>query len=355
MFKFPHLDVAEQLGITPICLVTDEQIWTHLVTPTVKALLGPIISQAAPELLETVKGKFSGDEVSNLNDHRLYGGKSGYVRFPYSYSFFKTQNGAFIVKRDGVKFEAFCWFGDLEQSPELILKAALRDRRFDGTVRANDTALVEYPYDDPTFCKPLHADLKSVELSIYGFMPGSRVVDASGELEFDRFVANPFTFMDRPELFMSYFNRAWKSKRSPGQFSAPIKDVASHSLPGFERIARAHGYDVIEMAASHYHVAKWAQSGGYEFSDEAQAQNFAALQAGLAAIRSAGHPLTRTQQSWACVIQNLRPVEHIPDALNMRGPIWNQDNIGQECLWVFKPLTEKARTLLASRSRAVRQ
>jgi hypothetical protein len=345
MFKFPNLDVAEQLGITPICMASDFEIWTHLVTPTVKGLLGPILSQAAPETLDTVAGKFPGDEVSNLNDHRLYGGKTGFVRFPYVYSFYKTQNGAFIVKRDGVKFEAFCWYGDIERSPELILKAALRDRRFDGTARANDTSLVEFPYDDPKFNTPLHPQLNSVELSIYGFMPGSRILDATGEPEFDRFVASPFSFLDRPDLFLTYFKRAWETKRSPGQFAAPIKDVASHSLPGFERIARAYGYDVIEMAASHYHVAKWAQSGGYVFSSAKQAQMFAAIQAGLASIRAAGHPLTRTQQSWACVVQNL-PVERIPEGLNMNGPTWMQDNLGQQCLWVHKPLTDKARGLL---------
>lgn len=348
MFKFPHLDVQEQLGITPICKVSDQEIWNHLVTSTVKGLLGPIVSQAAPEVLDTIAGKFPGDEVSNLNDHRLYGGKTGFVRFPYTYSFYKTRNGAFIVKRDGVKFEAFCWYGDIERSPELILKAALRDRRFDGTYRANDTSLVEFPYDDPLFNKPLHPQLKSVELSIYGFMPGSRIVDATGEVEFDRFIANPFQFVSRPELFLRYFHRAWNSKRAPGQHAAPIKDVASQSLPGFERIALAHGYDVIEMAASHFHVAKWAQSGGYAFSNIEQAEEFAAMQDALAAIRASGHPLTRTQQSWACVVQSL-PSVHIPAALNMRGPIWMQDNLGQKCLWVHKPLTAKAHALLHPR------
>ncbi|RTL40107.1 MAG: hypothetical protein EKK48_16780 [Candidatus Melainabacteria bacterium] len=342
------MDVTAQLGITPICLVSDSEIWTHLVTPTVKGLLGPIVSQAAPEVLETVQGKFSGDEVSNLNDHRLYGGKTGFVRHPYIYSMYKTLNGAFIVKRDGVKFEAFCWYGDIDRSPELILKAALRDRRYDGTPRANDTALVDFPYDDPKHNAPLHSELKSVELSIYGFMPGSRIVDATGEPEFDRFFASPFSFADRPELFLKYFNRAWNTKRAPGQHAAPIRDVASHALPGFERIARAHGYDVIEMAASHYHVAKWAQSGGYVFSSSEQAREFASMTEGLAAIRAAGHPLTRSQQSWACVAQNL-PAEHIPAALNMHGPLWMQDNLGQKCLWVHKPLSEAAHRLLSAR------
>ena len=114
------------------------------------------------------------------------------------------------------------------------------------------------------------------------------------------------------------------------------------------RAVRADGHARlgIEMAASHYHVAKWAQSGGYVFSSSVQARTFTAINDALAAIRAAGHPLTRTQQSWACVAQSL-PAEQIPVALNMHGPIWMQDNLGQQCLWVHKPLTDKARQLLS--------
>lgn len=347
MFKFPNLDVTELLGITPICQVSDEEIWHSLVTPITKGLLGPIVGWSQPKLRETIAGLFPGDQVSNLNDHRLYGGLKGFVRFPYGYSFYKTQNGAFIVKRDGVKFEAFCWFGDVEKGKgELIMKAALRDRRFDGTTRANDSALLDYAYDDPELSKRLHPDLKAVELSIYGYMPGSRVADVTGEPEFDEFITNPFKFLDRPELYVKYFNRAWNSKRSPLQSSAPIADVARLALPAAERIAKAHGYDVVEMAVSHFHVAKWAQSGGYSYSYAEQAATIAQFEEGLANIRAAGRPLTRPQQSWVCAIQSLRPIELIPEGLNLNGPIWPQDNLTQACLWVHKPLTDKARQLL---------
>jgi len=347
MFKFPHLDVAELLGFTPICQVSDEEIWHSLVTPITKGLLGPIVGWSQPHLRETIDGLFQGDEVSNLNDHRLYGGQKGFVRFPYAYSFYKTQNGAFIVKRDGVKFEALCYYGDVEKGKgELILKAALRDRRYDGTRRANDSALLSYAYDDPELSKRLHPDLKSVELSIYGYMPGSRVVDVTGEPEFDAFVTNPFTFLDRPELFMQYFKRAWNSKRAPLQSSAPVADVSRLALPAAERIAKARGYDVVEMAVSHFHVAKWAQSHSYVYSYAVQAQTIAQFEEGLAKIRANGQPLTRSQQSWVCVIQSLRPTELIPDGLYLDGPIWPQDNLSQACLWVHKPLTDKARELL---------
>jgi hypothetical protein len=73
------------------------------------------------------------------------------------------------------------------------------------------------------------------------------------------------------------------------------------------------------MAASHYHVAKWAQAGGYAYSDPAQADMVARLQAGLETIRASGTPLTRSQQSWVCVLQSLRPVDLVPSGFLMSG------------------------------------
>src|SRR4029453_2670575 len=112
--KFHKHSVADIARATPVSHVTDREIWNHLVTPMVRALLGPIdFASSRIKLLETTKGLFPGDDVSNLNDHRLYGGQAGFIRFPYLHSFYKTENGAFIVKRDGAKFEAIVWFGDV--------------------------------------------------------------------------------------------------------------------------------------------------------------------------------------------------------------------------------------------------
>ncbi|HEY9772732.1 MAG TPA: hypothetical protein V6C81_02860 [Planktothrix sp.] len=347
MSKFNRFDVAETLGITPICAVSDGEIWERLVTPMTKGLTGPIVRVDPPVLVETTAGAFPGDEVSNLNDHRLYGGKAGFVRNRYIRTFHKTLHGAFIVKRDGVKIEAFCWSGDVEHGKgELILKLGMRDRRFDGTPRANDSALLDYGYDDPVMHKPISPDLKAVELSVYAFMPGSRVADVTGEEEFDRFIKNPFSFLDRPELFLAYFKRAWKTKRGPGQHAAPITDVSKLALPEFERIAKARGYDVIEGAPSHYHVARWFQTAGYVFTVPAQAATFAAFTAGLEKIRHDGMPLTRTQQSWVCVVQSLRPVQLIPEGLYWGGPLWPQTNMDNACLWMHKAISAKAKDLL---------
>lgn len=345
MSKFSEFDVAEMLGITPISQISDKDIWRYLVTPMIKGLLGPVVRTEPPRVMETTKGMFPGDEATNLNDHRLYGGQSGYVRYPYIYSSYKTEYGALIIKRDFVKVEVIAWQGDVDKGKgEMIFKAGLRDRRFDGTRRADDCALVDYSYADPVLHKQLApGELKSVELSIYGFTPGSRVLDVTGEDEYENFVRNPFTFLDRPDLFRQYFDRAWKSKRAPGQVSSPIADVSKLVASALERLARAKGYDVVEGAASHYHVGRWLLSEGYQFFDATQAKTFKDFSDGLERIRAAGQPLNRIQQSWVCVVQSLRPVEKIPAGLFLDGPIWPQDNISNDCLWLFKPISDKGK------------
>jgi len=345
MPKFPRHKIFDLTRLTEIALVTDREIWSLLVTPMVKSLLGPIQSSRV-ELRETQKGLFPGDDVSNLNGHKLYG-KDGFVRYPYLYSLYKTENGVFTVKRDGVKFEAFGWYGDVEKGRgELIFKAALRDRRFDGTPQANDCALVEFiGYEDPALNGRLPVDARSVELSIYGFLPGSSIFDSTGELEFELFVEKPFQFLDRPQLFLEYFKRAWETKRAPGQKAAPIPDVSKLVPPRFEKIAGRRGYDFIEVAPSHYHVAMWAVSVGYRFTDPVQANAMANLAAGIKRIKESGLKLTRSQESWVCVAQSL-PVELIPQGLYLGGPVWPQDNIGPQNLWMNKPLNESARQLV---------
>lgn len=349
MVKFSKLDVPETLGLTNLTRITDEEIWEYLVSPMTQGFLGKVLRADPPRLMETVAGRFPGDEVTNLNNHLLYGGQPGFVRFPYIYSFYKTKNGAFIIKRDALKVEAFAWYGDVEKHrAELIFKAGLRDRRFDGSLRANDTALLDFAYDDPELNRQLAPELKSVEISVYGFTPGSRVSEIEGDTEFESFIQQPFAFLDRPELFLSLFKRAWKGKRAPGQHGAPIKDVSELILPGFELLAASQGYDLLEAAPSHYHVAKWVVDDGYQFSDKDQKQTFADFQAGLEKIRAAGTPLTRQQQSWVCVIQSLKPADLIPKELNLNGPVWPQDNISKRCLWLHKPISEAAKALKSS-------
>ena len=262
----------------------------------------------------------------------------------------------FIVKRDGTKFKALGFFGDMKKGQgELIFKAALRDRQFDGTTRANDSALVDFVgYDDAKFNSPLligGKKVKSVEISIYGFMPGSRTSDVCGDVELEKFFENPFRFLEQPERFRELFARAWRSKRGPGMVSNPVPDISKLVVPGFEKLARSKGYDFIENAPSHFHVAMWSKSVGYRFTDPAQDASIKALGEGIARLKAAGVKLTRAQESWVCVAQSLRS-EFIPEGLDLKGPKWPQDNIGAQNLWMYKPITAKGEKLVADAAKA---
>jgi hypothetical protein len=349
MPTFKRYDIAGLLGFTPIANVSDAQIWSQLLTPHVRGFLGDIKSSSGPHVMESVKGMFPGDEVTNLNNHRLYGGLSTEtVRFPYITMLYRTTHGALVIKRDATKIKALCWFGDVETGKaQLICKGALRDRRFDGTLRANDTPLIDFPYDDPTFSRPLPVGT-GVELSIYGFLPRSRISDILGpdELEYERFIGNPFAFMKEPEKFVKYFERAWRGGLSPGQIAAPIPDISLYVPQQYEKLARKAGYDYLENAASHYHVARWAMANGYRYSFQHDADTLAALAAGIQKIKATGAKLSRPQESWVCVVQSLRPVELIPSGLYLGGPEWPQNNLDQKNLWMNLALNEKAKALL---------
>jgi hypothetical protein len=355
MTMFKRYDQAEMLGYTRLTEVQDHEIWRHMLTPQVKALLGPISRYGEPQVMETIQGHFPGDLATNLNLHRLYAGSADHVRFPYISTMHRTQHGALVIKRDGVKIKAMAYVGDVMAGRgELIFIAALRDRCFDGTKRANDSALLFYPYDDPTYHRRLHEGLRSLEVSIYSFVPGSRIVDSTGEPEFDEFIEKPFTFLDRPELFARYFGRAWNTTRAPGQFAAAIQDVSKLILPGFETLAKSKGYDLLECATSHYHVAMWFKSRGYKYSyvnDELVMQTLAD---GIKRIKDSGKTLTRQQESWVCVVQSLRPTDLIPEGLFLNGPLWPQDNISPALLWMHKPLNDRAASQITSAVQVVK-
>ena len=344
MTKLSQVKVADLLGPAPISSVTDAEIWTHLVSPQTKSLLGEIESIAhETQLHETSSPLFAQDDVSNLSDHKLYGGQNGFVRFPYTATIYKTSHGYLVIKRDHFKFKVFGYIGDIFKAKgELIYKYALRDRRFDGTARANDSSLLDFPYDHK--CNsPL--PLNGVEISLYAFAPGSRIVQACGDSELEAFVANPFKFLDRPELYLKLFERAWKSQRSPGQIGSSIPDVAKFIAPNSDMIAASKGYDFIEDAASHYHVAMYASAAGYRCTFADQAQQLATFRAGIERVKANGVSLSRPQESWICALQSL-PKELIPSQLYLGGLVWMQDNISQDNLWMNKPLSERAAALI---------
>lgn len=343
MPKLSKVKVADLLAPTPISRVSDAEIWSLLISPQTKALLGRIEStHLAPTLTDSSAPLFPGDEISNLNEHQL---KGGAVRFPYVATIYKTSYGYLVVKRDAVKFKASAWLGDVFKGKgEMIYKVALRDRRYDGQLRANDCALLDFPYDS-SVNDPLPGNPKSVEVSVYAFLPGSRVGQSCGDAEFESFVANPFVFADRPGLFLDYFQRAWRSNRAPGQIGAPIPDVARFVGPNFDKVAISKGYDFLEDAASHYHVVMFAYAMGFRCTFKQQENELALLKQGIENLKASGLSLTRPQESWVCALQSL-PAEMIPAKFYLGGARWLQDNISQDNLWMHKPLSEKAKQVL---------
>ncbi|MBS1991488.1 MAG: hypothetical protein JSS83_13280 [Cyanobacteria bacterium SZAS LIN-3] len=348
MAIFKPINIPDLLGVSPLCSVSPEDIWNKMVTPQVKALLGDVISTKV-SIKETTDGDFPGDEVYNHNGHKIDGHDIKKVRYPYLQVTLKTTYGAFIIKYEGLKFKAIAWFGDMRK-PQIIFKVALRDRRHDGTPRTNDTALIDFPgYDNPINATPKFPgapdDFRFVEASIYAFMPGSRIVEACGDMELDRFVAQPFNFVDKPDTFLRLFWTAWKSSRSPGQNGNPIPDVSKNVVAAFDEIALKAGYDYIDNGASHYHVARWTEANGYRYTSAEHKATMEQFAAGIkrvrAELKAKGIELTRPQESWLCVLQSL-PEDKIPPEFNFHGPKWIQDNIGPVNLWMHKPLSPRA-------------
>lgn len=357
-------DRSRMARVTPISRVTDFELWNQLVTALTKAHLGEYIESYPEKWCETTAGLFPGDELTNLNDHRLFGGQLGFVRYPPSRTVYRFKRGVFIVKVEGTKFEAAVWYCKFDRhelepgfklenlqtkSMELGFRAALRDRRFDGTKDANDCALSKYPYDDPVHHKRLPVADPSVELSIYGFLPGTSL-EQDGDSDYDQFVRNPYSFLNRPERFRQLFDRVLRSTRSPGQNARPIDDVAEDTPGAFENIARRHGYKFIEVAPSHYHVARWAFSVGYRYRDRWQADVMGQFADGIKKIKQA-RKIERNHESWICVVQSLRLPEInrpdlIPEGLDLNGPVWPQDNMNPQLLWMYKPLDADAATRL---------
>lgn len=339
--RFLKHSIGDLCRPTSIARVTDEECWSLLVTPSVKNLLGPVLS-GQMKIMETVEGLFPGDEVVNLADHRLYGGQKGYVRFPYLHSFYETANGAFVIKRDGTTVQVFCWYGDVHSGCAMImLETGLRDRRYDATRWAHDSALNPYPIDDPAASPRVTPWAKSVELLVFGFLPGTGILQSTGDEEFERFVKNPFTFLNRTDVFLEYLDKVRRTNRSPGQYCQPIADVSKLILPGLEQIAQRRHYDFIEACPSHYHVAKWFEKTGFHYTLAAQRDTLQAFSDGIARIKASGAELTHSEESWLCVAQSL-PEALIPKQWNLFGPVWPQDLLHQNYLWMHKPLSKRA-------------
>jgi hypothetical protein len=361
--KYAQYDLGDLLGFTEITKIKDSQIWKHMVIPSIANELGPVRQVVGPLVIEHSRPLFAGDEidrVTNLNNHKLYGGKSGYIRNPYVATVYHTEKGALCIKRDGVKLEVFAFHGDVvldapanlvkpKAKPlvggkaELIYKIGLRDRRYDGTKKANDCSLMEYPYDDYRLNKPLPNRVKSLEVSTYNFKVGTKLGITSGGNKFRQFIEQPYAFVDNPEKFLEYFWKVWTTTVCPGQVGESYPDMARYIAPNLEALARKAKYDFLEGGASYYHVMLWMKNIGYRIRYSEHSQIVDKLRHFFKTASFEGKPLTRSQQSWVCVLQSL-PRQYIPDELFVEGAVWPQTCLDhdQTNIWGFKPLHEKA-------------
>jgi hypothetical protein len=335
----------------PIVTISDEMIWKHLVTPQTKALLGKITGNTEPHLFETLEGHFPGDNVTNLNNHGLFGCQDSYVRFPYCSVMYTTEYGALVVKKSFEKIKVMGWYGDVRRAnPELIYQVAMRDRRDDGTKRTNDCSLLDFPLDDPAYNRPLPGGLTSLEVSIYGFMPNSRIASASGDTELENFVAQPFACLHDetkgPSYFLEQLKKIWRSNRGPGMVAGPIPDVSRFINIGWDAIGKFKKYDFLENAPSHYHVTRFSESIGYRITYLEHVEALRQIREGLQRIKDAGVSLTRVQESWVCILQSL-PRDMIDDKYYLGGVTWPQDNLSQDTLWMNKPLSAAAKSVMS--------
>jgi hypothetical protein len=333
-------DILAEMGVTPVCTLTDEQMF-RLLTPMVLQELGEFLpNNHELTLQETTQGLFQGDEITNLNRHRIFG-KLGNVRFPPLVSWYRTRHGMVRIKRDFMKISLAAWHGDPDRKVELLFLASLRDRRFDGTARADDCALSRFNCHDPMAGVPLAFEgitARSVELSIYSFRPGCSCCQRD---TYRKFMENPYRFVSRPLSFFRHFWRAWESGCAPGQWTTPFRDVSTHVLPVLEELALEKEYDFIESCPSHMHVARWFMRNHYRFENPAHLQEIEELWTGVKNLELDLHKLTGAQRSWVCVLQSL-PEESIPSKFRLRGPKWRQDNIGLTNYWMCKPLSQRA-------------
>lgn len=317
--------------------VSNKYIWQNILTPTVRGFLGEPVSEHV-ETLTTAKGLISWDIAANVSGKL---DQDGNLFYPYSYSLVRTTFGALVIKRDKRKLLISAWMGNVfksEVKSELIFKVALRDRKYDGTPQANDSSLLDFPHQgvenrivDP---KKTYA-----EVSVYGFIPHSKLYGFEIDKVFRRFLKHPFAFVDQPELFLKLFALAMLVKRAPGQGRQAIPDVSALLGDKMEALAVKLGFDYMSASCSHYHVYKWARSRGYVFDNDKYKDILEKFDQEISKLRHSGIPIERWQESWLCVLQNL-PKDKIPRELKLDESLyWPQTNLpDSENIWLSKAM-----------------
>ncbi len=341
-------DLAKELGqkvARAAQHITDRHVLGHLLHEGVLARLG---LGGEPRLVE------SGTQEIGEQDHGLFPGDGEHHAGRVHVRRYAYPNGVVTIKRNHNALKIHVHQGSLDRPEALreMVKFKIRDKRYDGTERANDSPLTDWLYHGPTD----EAHPHSVELSLYSRDPERHHADVTGDHGMAGFLAEPFGLAGSPE-FLPAWRRAFElagdpaSPVFPGQVAPALSGVAQHFTLGVEPLLRNLGYQRIDNLPSHWNVVHFLRKAGYAITSPDDERAIADLRVALGHLNASGKargepPLTRAQESWVVLLQSpaFRSRGVPPPELDLGGrvyPLWiNEDGTARN-IWMSKSIDER--------------
>ena len=337
-------DLERELGHRHIARtaqrITDRHVLEHLLHDDVFALLGGrdegrLVTAETVQVAEHDGGMFPGD-----GEH--HAGRVHVRRYAYP-------KGVVTIKRNHNALKIHVHRGSLDRPDALreMVKFKIRDRRYDGSPKANDSPLTDWVYHGATDAPHPHA----VELSIYSRDPRRYHGDVTGDHATGEFLAEPFSLAG-PEGFLpawrQAFERAGEEPLFPGQVAPSLPGAAQHFTGGVEALLAHMGYQRIDNLPSHWNVVHYLRKVGYEVPRTEDRQALAELRESLDHVNAAraerGEPaLTRAQEAWVVLLQSpaFRGKGVPPPDLDLGGrtyPLWLEDDGTARNIWMSKSI-----------------
>ncbi len=342
-------DLRRELGTPHVSRVaqhtTDRHVFEHLLHDAVFGLLGGrdagrLVHSETVSIDEHDAGLFPGD-----GEH--HAGRVHVRRYAFP-------AGVVTIKRNHSVLKIHLHKGSLDRPAAMreVVKFKIRDRRYDGSPRANDSPLTDWLYHGPTD----RADPHAVELSIYSRDPDRYHRDHRGDRALGEFLAEPFSLAGS-EAFLPAWRRAFELAGDPGapvfpgQASPSLPGVAQHFTLGVESLLRDQGYSRIDNLPSHWNVVHFLRKTGYRTTNPDDDKALGGLREALDHLNAArlarGElPLTRAQESWVVLLQSpaFRGPGVPPPELDLGGkvyPLWLEDDGAPRNIWMSKSLVER--------------
>ncbi len=339
-------DLERELGRPRIARasqrLTDRHVLEHLLHDDVLALLGGrdegrLVGIETVHVSEHDPGLFPGD-----GEH--HSGRVHVRRYAYPH-------GVVTIKRNHNALKIHVHRGSLDRPEGLreLVKFKIRDRRYDGSERANQSPLTDWVYHGQTDEPHPHA----VELSIYSRDPRHYHGDVTGDHAMAEFLAEPFSLAGSEDFLPTWrraFELAGKTSLFPGQVAPSLPGAAQHFTVGVEPLLAQLGYQRIDNLPSHWNVVHYLKKIGYEVPRAEDRQALADLREALdhlsAARNARGEPaLTRAQESWVVLLQSpaFRGNGVPPPDFDLGGktyPLWLEDDGTARNIWMTKPVSQ---------------